>query len=339
VDKTALFPTQFDHPVKTISDVADEITRGRCRPFFKEIPKSGSKETVTEITIGTKGYDDARERIIIRNIKGKSQWPKKKKAVEMMQKLAGKGFGEGSFFRVPRILDVDEKSGMIIEEGQRGKDLFTVISRVSRQTGIKYIEMAAAWLARMHNIGPASGKSEDTRDKELKRFDNYKRSFVETGNPCKDGALKLIEAVRSEEERLFEEEEKNFVDLHGDFHPKNIIIGQDNAQDPHTSFVSIIDFDSSFAFLPEYDIGYFLAQFRSQFSGNHDVVDRYPESVFINAYSRESKRPWNKRYLSLFKARANLSIASYLIKVGKGTSGQLEAVMKQSGDLIRTVSP
>jgi len=37
-----IYPTQFDHPVRSAADLAAEIRAGRCRPFFKEIPKAGA---------------------------------------------------------------------------------------------------------------------------------------------------------------------------------------------------------------------------------------------------------------------------------------------------------
>ena len=68
------YPAQFDHPIMTMQDLVAEIKKSRCRPFFKEIPKSGTNIIVTEITIGTKGDDESRNRIILKNITDDKKW-------------------------------------------------------------------------------------------------------------------------------------------------------------------------------------------------------------------------------------------------------------------------
>jgi predicted metal-dependent phosphoesterase TrpH len=59
---SGIYPTQFDHPVDNIMALAAELQAGRCRPFFKEIPKAGTQIELTEITIGTKGDNEIRPR-------------------------------------------------------------------------------------------------------------------------------------------------------------------------------------------------------------------------------------------------------------------------------------
>jgi len=54
------YPTQFDHPVGDIEELAGEIRRGRCRPLLKEITLAGANSLMTEIVIGTKGEDGQR---------------------------------------------------------------------------------------------------------------------------------------------------------------------------------------------------------------------------------------------------------------------------------------
>ena len=61
------YPTVFDHPVTSIDDLAQEIRAGRCRPYFKEIPRSGTTNTkVIELVIGIKRGQKEREKIMIK---------------------------------------------------------------------------------------------------------------------------------------------------------------------------------------------------------------------------------------------------------------------------------
>ena len=101
-----LYPTQFDHPVATIAELAAEIRHGRCRPFFKEIIRSGANAHVTEVTIGTKGADENRERIIIRELADARKWDAAERACRVMDAIADHGFVAGTF-RVPRPIDRD----------------------------------------------------------------------------------------------------------------------------------------------------------------------------------------------------------------------------------------
>ena len=332
--KAGVFPTQFDHPVITIEDVVSEIKHSRCRPFFKEIPKSGSNVTVTEITIGTKGADEWRNRLIVRNINDRKDWDKTKKSVELTKQIYDSGFKE-SVFRVPKIIEENEKERLIIEEGQRGKSLYDVLLKVAPKTGLKYFELSAVWLARLHNLKLEAGTAQATISKEQKRFESYLKHFIETGNPYIDKAKSLIDFVRREEEKLFESEKKSFVCSHGDFHPKNIIVGQDKAHDPETVFVSVIDFGSSMMLPTAFDVGYFLSQFCNQFDAHPELLKNYNEKMFVDAYIKEAKETGGEfiAQVKLFKLRANLSIASFLISVGKGESKDMERIIQKSIEL------
>lgn len=117
------YPTIFDHPVRDIHELAAEIRHGRCRPFFKEIPHSGANSLVTEVTIGTKGDEETRERIIIRSITSVEKWKSAARAGTIMAAVAGHQF-TGGRFRVPLPIGSDAERMTLIEQGVRGKPLF-----------------------------------------------------------------------------------------------------------------------------------------------------------------------------------------------------------------------
>ncbi|MBN1622127.1 MAG: phosphotransferase [Endomicrobiales bacterium] len=334
--KTAIYPTQFDHPVNSIEEVANEIKHSRCRPFFKEIPKAGTNMQVTEIIFGTKGTDELRNRIIMKKISDEKKWKKENDTAKITKALYEKGFNDASQFRVPKIIDIDEKERMFMEEGQRGRNLFELLLNVNKKTGLEYFTLTAKWLAKLHNMKLRISGTEDTVKKEERRFKSYRKSFISTNNPYTKDAVKLIDFVEQKQQELLSANSGLLLQNHGDFHPKNVIIGHEKAHDPSTLYISVIDFDSSLVFPPAFDIGYFLAQFKSQFGGYADILTHYNEEIFIKAYRKESKLGLDnmENLINFFKIRANLNIASYLIKVGKGESGEIKSIITESKNLM-----
>jgi thiamine kinase-like enzyme len=323
-----MFPLMLDHPVSDINDVVKEIKSGRCRPFFKEIPKSGSNIIVTEITIGTKGADESRSRIILKNITDSKRWDESKNSAEIAKYLYENGFND-SQFRVPKVIEINDKERLLIEEGQRGKNLFELLTRVDKSVGTDYFRLSARWLASLHNKKITEGETQTTVKKEKKRFESYLNSFVRTKNPYLNQIRPIIEFVQKKEERLWAGHRDLFLLNHGDYHPKNIIIGQDRMQDITTLFVSVIDFANVILMPRAFDVGYFLSQFQNQFYSFQGVLKEYKEEDFIKAYLEEGdSTPADFiEQVGLFKIRANLSIASYLIKVGKGESRDMKNIV------------
>lgn len=335
-----ILPTQFDHPVTDIKSLAAELKAARCRPFFKEIPKSGSNIVVTEITLGTKGEDELRDRIILRKFSDEDKWKKMKSTLKITEELYARGFGDGSF-RIPKLIEVNEDEKIAIEEGQRGKKLFDLLATVSPVSGGEYFRMAAKWLAKFHDSGLEAKDGEDALRREKKRMSSYLKSFEECRSPYLKEAKALVDIVEKREERLLGAAPGAFVLNHGDYHPKNIIIGHDRAHDMSTLFISVIDFDNAICLPRAFDVGYFLSQFRSQFFALPHVVGAYGEDDFIAAYMENSDLRGDEGMhgaIDLFKLRANLSIASFFIKVGKGTSPEMEDVLSRSIELAGKIT-
>jgi 3',5'-nucleoside bisphosphate phosphatase len=324
------YPTQFDHWVSTLEDLVTEIRSGRCRPFFKEIPRTGANLQVTEIVVGTKGRNEARERWIIKKLHSRSKWEKARHAYRVMEEVFRHGFDAGPY-RVPEPLDLDPETQTLIEVSQRGKSLYDTLLAVPREEGLRLFEHVAAWLARFHGLPATSVMRESFRASEENRMQNYIRRFVGSDHPHTRRAQSLAEAILAAETRIAAVGSAAFVLGHGDFHPKNILVGQDQISDRSSLFVSAIDFENSQPYPQAYDVGTFLAQFRNQFFGA-TVLQEYKEEAFLEAYQRRaSSLPSDfLRQVELFKARTNLSIASYLIKVGMGDSQDLWRVLVEA---------
>ncbi len=330
-----LFSTQVLHPVNSIEEFAEELKKGRCIPFVKEIPRSGSNLVVTEITMGTKGGDEVRNRLITKQFSDGEKWRAARKSLDIREALYARGFNSGKY-RVPGTLDIQENERLIIEEGQRGNILFDTLSYVDPAIGSVYFNMSAEWLAKLHGLTLSDAGREDTFKREERRFNSYLKSFKSTANPYQQQAEKFIDLVQKEEEKIFHADTaQRFVLCHGDYHPGNIIIGQDRARDIGTLYVSVIDFDNAMYMPPEFDIGYFISQFLSQYSAAAHVTKNYPVEDFVKAYRKLAgdKGEVSGRLIDLFRLRANLSIASFFIKVGKGEGPDMEFLIKASQEL------
>jgi hypothetical protein len=96
--------------------------------------------------------------------------------------------------------------------------------------------------------------------------------------------------------------------------------------------VAAIDFGSSMMLPPAFDVGSFLAQLRNQLFSQRELLERLPETVFMDGYLDEGP-PVGDEFLwqvELFRARTNLSIASFLIRVGMGESEDLWRVLVEA---------
>jgi predicted metal-dependent phosphoesterase TrpH/aminoglycoside phosphotransferase (APT) family kinase protein len=331
----ALYPTLFDHPLTTIQQLAGEIRAGRCRPFFEEIPRAGTSGTgVTEVTLGT-GAGKKPHQYIVRSVRNVSTWRSAARTAEIIQEIGRHGFGEGTY-RVPKQLGTDQQSLTVIEQGIPGISLFDAIVRGSREESAHYLNLAAAWLARLHNarlhITPAD---EFLRD-EPSRLEYYLSAFYKTGNRHARRAAEIMDTALDLESKLYCGRTDIMVQAHGDYHPRNIFIARDRDDTPSTTFVAAVDFNNSFTMPPAFDVGTFLSQFRNQFYGDKEVLSKVSEELFLKTYL-ELAEDLDSDFLfqvELFRARTALSICYHLIKVGLGESENLWRVLLEAGRIL-----
>ena len=327
----AVYPAQFDHPVRSIGDLAAEIRKGRCRPFFKEVPKSGARLEIVEITIGTKGENESRPRLIFRSYDARTKWEKASRAYGIVERIHRRGFAAGPF-RVPAPIDREPGMRTLIEEGLRGRSLYDRLKLSVPPGGREHLDLAARWLARMHALRLRVTPPDEFLSSEERRLARYVRGFSRIGHPLAAAAAALASEVRRREARIVASAPDALVQCHGDYHPKNILIGQDRAEDETTRFTAAIDFESSQVAPPAFDVGYFLAQYESQCARLPGVLARCPGRRFLERYRRCADglpRDFAAQ-VRVFRARADLSIASYLISVGKGDSADLMRAMRDA---------
>ncbi len=326
-----IYPTIFDHPLCDVLDLAAEIRAGRCRPFLKEIPRSGANSHVIEVAIGAKGSDEVRERIIIRSMDSKTRWRSADRAFAIVREIAAHGF-DGGMFRVPRPIDEDPDTMTLIEQGLRGKSLYDRLLTASDDDAQTLLQLSARWLARLHECRLRVTPPEEFLPREEQRLDRYVERFAAIDHKHTLKARAIRDAVHAEEERIVAGWPELLVQGHGDYHLKNIIIGQDVNDRRDTLYAAAIDFESSYCLPRAFDVGCFLAQLRNQLFRHPELLDRLKDGLFLQAYLGASTGlPQDfLRQVELFRARTNLSIAAYLVKVGLGDSDDLWRVLVEA---------
>jgi 3',5'-nucleoside bisphosphate phosphatase len=329
------YPTLFDHPVESIEELVQELKKGRCRPFFKEIPKAGATARIDEITIGTKGEDEQRERIVVRRFEDAEKWQAAERAFRITAEITRHGLAKGRF-RVPRLIEQDRENMVFIEEGLRGNSLVERLLRADREDAQYLVQLSAQWLARLHDLRLQITPPEEFLEQEPQRLARYLAHFEDTKHPHAHRAREIMEAVEKAETALYAQHPEKLVQGHGDFHPKNIYIGQDKAHKRETLYVAAIDFNSSYCLPPAFDVGTFLAQFRNQLLPYPEILAAVPEDSFLDAYlaAAEDKNGDFLRQVELFRARTDLSIAAFLIRLGLGESENLWRLLVEAEEAL-----
>jgi thiamine kinase-like enzyme len=221
-----------------------------------------------------------------------------------------------------------------MEEGQRGQQLSKLLPHVGKAAQKKYFELAAVWLSKLHSY-TADAKISDIEESENRRLKRYKKIFSQNRTKFSELILDLTEKIEEKEKNFYLNKKDKFVFLQGDYHPGNIIIGQDDSKDPDSVFISVIDFNNSVNYVKEFDIGYFLAQYQSQFYFQQSLLENLSREEFLKAYFC-GRKPSDEELddIMFFKLRAYLSIASFFHNLGIGESAQMEFI---AADINKTV--
>ena len=167
----------------------------------------------------------------------------------------------------------DRESLTIIEQGIKGKTLFEMLVESQPREAVNCLEMAAEWLARLHNCRLQITPPGEFFSNETLRLERYVSAFYSINHRHTRKAQEIMNKVIETENSLYLEHPEKLIQGHGDFHPKNIFIGQDS-DDPSSRFVAAIDFGGSYTMPPAFDVGTFLAQFRNQFYDRQEVLGK-----------------------------------------------------------------
>jgi 3',5'-nucleoside bisphosphate phosphatase len=316
---TGSYPTIFDHPFSTIEELVTEIKAGRCRPYFKEIPRTGTSNTkVTEITIGPK-TSEMREKIITKTFANINAWKEGERTFYLTKEISKHGFHKGKY-RIPRPLDKDAINFSVMEEHVSGETLHEKITKADPEQAKEYLRMAARWLAKFHNFNFNITPADEYLSIEKERLEYYLSKMYESNHKHTPRAQQLLDELWKNEVELIESKQEPLVQGHGDYHLKNIIIGEDKGS--NEEYIAVIDFNSSYQLPKAFDVGTFIAQYKNMFFDHPEVYYKAPIELFYQEYIEKSNEigPDFELQVQLYKARAYLSVIYYLVKVGKGNS-------------------
>ncbi len=333
IERVGGLPTQFDHPVATVEELAAEIRAGRCRPLMKEHTIEGRNSVVRKLVLGTKGLTPVRTRYIIRqNRTNHDSWQRTEDRIALMQAIRNAGMT--GRLRAPRVIAKEKQQGVVIEEGLRGKRLSELMHIVSNPTRVKLVHLALDWAAHLHKARIRHTSLYDSSSFIERKLLSYHAKFANTRNPYTSAAHEIIDFLRNHERRLYSEAQREIlVQVHGDFQPDNIIVGQDLPLNPETDFAAAVDFDQSFLSDPAFDIGYFFAQVSFQFRGSPHILQSVSFDSIGAYWAAGMDMPFDtacKNRLRLAILYANISIMAFLIMVGMGTSRELRELMDAS---------
>lgn len=319
---TGSYPTIFDHPLTSMGNLICEIKAGRCRPYFKEIPLTGTTDVkVSELTLGKA---DPKPKIIIKTFDNIDAWKEGERTFHLVNEIYKNGFDKGPY-RVSKPLEQDAENLSIMEQSIVGKTLYDKIVQSDPETTKKYLKMAAGWLAEFHNKNFRFTPAEEYLSIEKDRLKYYLSKMYENNHPHTARAQEIADQIWNYEQELIINHPEILTQGHGDYHPKNIIISVDNNEE----FLGVIDFNSSYQLPRAFDVGSFLAQYKNMLFDSQQIYINAPPDIFYEEYvSKAENLPQNfYSQVQLYKARACLSIIYYLVKVGKGDSENFWTVM------------
>jgi len=324
---TGSYPTIFDHPFDTIDELVAEIKAGRCRPYFKEIPFTGTTDVkISEVSLG-RSVSEQKTKVIIKTFDNIEAWKEGERTHYLINEIHGNGFDSGKY-RVSRPLDQDEKNLSLMEESITGKSLYDKLIESQPDVTKNYLKLAAGWLAEFHNRAFKLTPADEYLSIEYERLQYYLSKMYESKHPHTERAQEIADQVWNYEQKLIKDNPELLVQSHGDYHLKNLIIGSDKNEE----YLAAIDFNSSYQLPRAFDVGTFLAQYKNMFFDTPEMYLKAKPEIFFDEYVRLSKDLPESFYaqVQLYKARASLSIIYYLVKVGKGDSENFWTVMVET---------
>lgn len=333
-------PTQLDHPVHSIEEFAREVRAGRCRPYVKESVKSGRSSCVSKIVLGAKGQHEGRPRYIVRQAGSeRAHWESLKRQAALTQELQHYGFSKGRF-RVAAILGLDTTEHFMIEQGLRGKTLKQLLPHISSTSRTEVLRHTAQWLGQMHSARINVSDIVSSIQYQRSRFAFFMEKLSTIPGRDMQAIAELAKFVGDYQERVLSGDSVQFVQVHGDFQPTNIICGFEIAQEPESRFIGAIDFEHTHQMAPAYDVGYFLAQLQYQFRHNKQVYREGLSEEFIGWWQEKLCMHCPTgivQQVEFFKLLTNLSILAFLVMVGRGTSEDSMALLRQGQEQMQRI--
>ncbi len=331
------YPTIFDHPFDSIEAMAEEIKAGRCRPYFKEVPRTGTTNTVVrEVTIGPKAAHK-RKKMIVKTYENAISWKNGQRTHHIVEALCEHGFDTGAY-RVPKPLACSSRTLTSVEQRIKGPSLVQAMLDAKAEQAGQYLQDAASWLLKMHNARLEITPKNEYLQIEPNRLYGYLVPLIEVNHRHADRVRQIHDAVLQQETKLIRNRPDILVQAHGDFHPENIVLSHD--RDKAQDFIAVIDFGSSYQLPRAFDVGTFMAQYINMFFEHRQIQQNAPVDIFYETYlaGADDLTDDFARQVDLFKARTCLSILYYLHKVGMADSENFWRVLVEAEKCLTSIS-
>ena len=225
----------------------------------------------------------------------------------------------------------------MVEERIKGASLFDALIASDADRSARYMEQAALWLVKLHNAALELTPKDEYLEIESERLDYYLTSLIDKQHRHLSRVRQVRDRVWERELALLQSRRDILVQGHGDYHPKNIFISQDDVAD--TEYIAVIDFGSSYQLPRAFDVGTFMAQYINMFFDYHDVQRHTPAEIFLETYLAHAENLEDDfmPHVDLYKARTCLSILYYLTKVGMAESENFWRILVEAEKSLASI--
>ncbi len=226
----------------------------------------------------------------------------------LLSELRQNGFDSKSDLKVCEPLAYFPEWNLLLRSRVDGRELSTILASDNRLLHV-YVTHVAEWVAKLHSTSVDRVERFTVRNEEKIAHDRLQRlshAYRRYAEDLRD----LTSRVLAEKRTVHRDK---FTLIHGDLHPKNILVN-----DPS---LTVIDFDHACIFDPAKDVGYFLAELFIQLTIRRKTYElglepRKLRDFFVKAYSSKLSGAFPRR-IAAYEASSYLEHANYCLLMGK----------------------
>ncbi len=186
----------------------------------------------------------------------------------VLKTLRSNGFGEGSALSVPQPVLYMPSLSFLMMEKAKGESLREILERKGDPTS--HIKAAAQWLAKLHS-SDVTLERECSQDDEVAASLKFARAAAWLFPRFNSRIQSISEQLVRAQKALTPSRKRSKRLVHGDYHPRNIIVSQ--------QLTTVIDFEEARMGDPAFDVGYFMAQVKMT-HGTGPIIVRATETFF-----------------------------------------------------------
>jgi len=211
----------------------------------------------------------------------------RRQAYVLMKYLWRHGFDRGPW-QITRPVTFFKRWRLLVYEEAAGTPLIMAL-RHGYQSGLTSMDMAAAWLHRLHQHSPRTVPLVYSRIGRKQYWRNALALLAPERSQASAALRGNIRRVMAFEDRLSSARQRVFV--HHDFHPGNIL--------RFAGGLRVVDFTESRLSHPLIDVATFVTQL---------------ELLFASAIPPDRLAGWQERFLETYRRRTNISYTSPLAR-------------------------